>query len=236
MMLDKEYYIVTGSSSGLGENVVSNMKTLGFNTVGIDIVDGEGTDVKIDLSTLSKDNIDEIKQYLGGAKIKSIIHCAALQRSPNNNFESLSETFDEVFGVNIKSIYLFIKMLEDSFHAFSCVCLISSVHAEATSENDTLYASSKAALKGMLRGITLEKKDKMSIFELVLGAMNSPMLFNNLDKKELEELKNELPSKKILTTDEVANLIIDLVNNHASILHGSSIIVDNGVLSKLPTK
>ena len=72
MMLDKEYYIVTGSSSGLGENVVSNMKTLGFNTVGIDIVDGEGTDVKIDLSTLSKDNIDEIKQYLGGAKIKSI--------------------------------------------------------------------------------------------------------------------------------------------------------------------
>lgn len=236
MMLDKEYYIVTGSSSGLGKNVVSNMKTLGFNTLGIDLVDGEGTDLKIDLSTLTKENIDEIKQYLGGSKIKSIIHCAAIQKNPNNNFESLSETFDKVFGVNIKSIYIFIKMLEDSFHTFSSICLISSVHAEATTENDTLYASSKAALKGILRGVTLEKKDKMSIFELVLGAMNSPMLFNNLDKKELEELKNELPSKKILTTDEVANLIIDLVNNHASILHGSSIIVDNGVLSKLPTK
>ena len=236
MMIDKEYYIVTGSSSGLGENVVSNMQTLGFNTLGIDIVDGEGTDLKIDLSTLSKENIDDIKRYLGGAKIKSIIHCAALQKSPNNNFESISQTFDEVFGVNIKSIYLFIKMLEDSFYDFSSVCLISSVHAEATTENDTLYASSKAALKGILRGVTLEKNDKMSIFELVLGAMNSPMLLNNLDKKELEELKNELPSKKILTTDEVANLIIDLVNNHASILHGSSIIVDNGVLSKLPTK
>ena len=93
-----------------------------------------------------------------------------------------------------------------------------------------------AALKGILRGMTLEKKDKMSIFELVLGAMKSPMLLNNVDKKEIEELKNGLPSKKILTTDEVANLIIDLVNNHASILHGSSIVIDNGVLSKLPTK
>lgn len=236
MMLDKEYYIVTGSSSGLGENVVSNMKTLGFNTLGIDIVDGEGTDLKIDLSTLSKENIDEIKQHLGGSKIKSIIHCAAIQKNPNNNFESLSETFDKVFGVNIKSIYIFIKMLEDSFHTFSSICLISSVHAEATTENDTLYASSKAALKGILRGMTLEKKDKMSIFELVLGAMKSPMLLNNVDKKEIEELKNGLPSKKILTTDEVANLIIDLVHNHASILHGSSIVVDNGVLSKLPTK
>ena len=76
----------------------------------------------------------------------------------------------------------------------------------------------------------------MSIFELVLGAMESPMLLNSYNKNEIENLKNELPSKKILTTNEVASFIIDLIIKHTNILHGSSIILDNGVLSKLSTR
>ena len=88
----------------------------------------------------------------------------------------------------------------------------------------------------MVNGLTIEKNEKMSIFELILGAMDSPMLTDNLDKKEIQNLINELPSKKILEPVEVANFLIDLLNQHAKILHGSSITVDNGVLSKLPTK
>ncbi len=235
-MQDKDYFIVTGSNSGLGKNLVKNLNDKGFKTLGIDVVDGEYTDLKFDLSKLSEENVKEIQSKLGECKIKSIIHCAAVQKNPDKNFESLTKTFDEVFGVNVKSIYLLVKLLETSFHKPSNLCLISSVHSNATTENNTLYASSKAALKGVLHGLTLEKKDEMSIFELVLGAMESPMLLNSYNKNEIENLKNELPSKKILTTNEVASFIIDLIIKHTNILHGSSIILDNGVLSKLSTR
>ena len=76
----------------------------------------------------------------------------------------------------------------------------------------------------------------MSIFELILGAMDSPMLLNSFDKNEIEDLKQELPSKNILQPAEIAQFIIDLIDNYAKILHGSSIVLDNGVLSKLSTK
>ena len=235
-MQDNDYFIITGSNSGLGENLVKNLNDEGFKTLGIDVVDGKYTDLKFDLSNLSEENIKEIQSKLGDCKIKSIIHCAAVQKNPDKNFESLTETFDEIFGVNVKSIYMLVKLLETYFQKLSSVCLISSVHSSATTENNTLYASSKEALKGVLHGLTLEQNNNMSIFELVLGAMESPMLLNSYNKNEIENLKNELPSKKILTTNEVASFIIDLIIRHANILHGSSIILDNGVLSKLSTR
>ena len=61
------------------------------------------------------------------------------------------------------------------------------------------------------------------------------MLLNSVNEKEVNDLKNQLPSKKILQPEEVSNLIIDLLIKHRSILHGSSIGIDNGVLSQLST-
>ena len=61
------------------------------------------------------------------------------------------------------------------------------------------------------------------------------MLLNSISKKEISNLEKKLPSEKILEVDEVGNLILDLLNNHRHILHGSSISIDNGVLSQLST-
>jgi hypothetical protein len=61
------------------------------------------------------------------------------------------------------------------------------------------------------------------------------MLLNSISEKDIHNLEKQLPSKKILKTEEVTSLIINLLNQHRSILHGSSIVIDNGVLSKLPT-
>lgn len=234
-MVIKNSYLVTGSSSGLGENLIKCLNEKGFKTIGIDINDGEYTDINIDLAKISQDDIQNIKTKLEKSKIESIVHCAAVQKTPKKDITNISDTFDEVFSVNTKSIYILIEMLESEFLDFSSVCIVSSVHAYATTKNNTLYASSKSALRGLIQGLTLEKQDKMSIFELILGSMDSPMLLNSMNKEDINDLKKQLPSKKILKTEEVSNLIIDLLNNHRYILHGSSIVIDNGVLSQLST-
>ena len=148
----------------------------------------------------------------------------------------LSSTFDELFSVNTKSIYILTMTLKDFFTRTSSVCIISSVHAEATTEDNILYASSKSALSGLVKGLTATFKNNFSIFEIILGAMDSPMLFNSISENQLKELQNKLPSGKVLSTSDVANLSIDLINNYSEILHGSIIKLDNGILSLLASK
>ena len=236
MSKTENYYLITGSSSGLGEALSRLLNQGGYSTLGLDKIEGEYTNHKIDLSNISIEDILKITKSLNGKKIDALIHCAAIQKNSGYDFESISDTFDEVFSVNVKSVYLLVKTLEKEFTDFSKLCIISSVHAKATTKNNTLYASSKSAIHGLVNGLTLEKNEKMSIFELILGAMDSPMLLNSFDKNEIEDLKQELPSKNILQPADIAKFIIDLIDNYAKILHGSSIVVDNGVLSKLSTK
>ncbi len=235
MSINNSYFLVTGSSSGLGESICKTLDKQGLKFLGIDINEGNYTNLKIDLSKITTKDIDQIKNITNDIGINSIIHCAAQQKFPGNNLKDIEEVFNEVFSVNVKSIYILIKMLEDNFLNNSSVCIVSSVHSKATTENNTLYASSKSAITGLVKGLTIEQKSKMSIFEVVLGAMDSPMLLNSISKKEISNLEKKLPSEKILEVDEVGNLILDLLNNHRHILHGSSISIDNGVLSQLST-
>lgn len=235
MSINNSYFLVTGSSSGLGESICKTLDKQGLKFLGIDIDEGNYTNLKIDLSKITTKDIDQIKNITNDIGINSIIHCAAQQKFPGNNLKDIEEVFNEVFSVNVKSIYILIKLLEDNFLNNSSVCIVSSVHSKATTENNTLYASSKSAITGLVKGLTIEQKSKMSIFEVVLGAMDSPMLLNSISKKEISNLEKKLPSEKILEVDEVGNLILDLLNNHRHILHGSSISIDNGVLSQLST-
>ena len=233
---NNEIYIVTGSSSGLGKSIVSQLNNEGINSIGIDKDKAPTTNLNIDLGNLSEDDCKKIKDLVENKKIKSIVHCAAVQKNSDHDFENLSASFNEIFFVNTKSIYLLTMTLKELFTETSSVCIISSVHAQATTEENILYASSKSALSGLVKGLTATFKNNFSAFEIILGAMDSPMLFNSIDKNELAKLENKLPSGKVLSTSDVANLLIDLINNYSKMLHGSSIRLDNGILSILASE
>ena len=118
-------YIVTGSSSGLGKSLITELEKMNLKTIGIDKVNADTTNLQIDLSNVSTDDLSQIRDKIGESTIKSIIHCAAVQKNPKNEFENINKVFDEVFTVNVKSIYLLVTLLEESFKNDSSVCIIS---------------------------------------------------------------------------------------------------------------
>ena len=79
-----EVFIVTGSSSGLGKSFISKLNDLGITSIGIDKDVAPTTNLNINLSNLSEDDCKKIKEMVGNNKIKSIIHCAAIQKNPKN--------------------------------------------------------------------------------------------------------------------------------------------------------
>ena len=60
-MQDNDYFIITGSNSGLGENLVKNLNDEGFKTLGIYVIYFKYTYLKFDLSNLSEENINFIQ-------------------------------------------------------------------------------------------------------------------------------------------------------------------------------
>ncbi len=226
-------YIITGSASGLGEEIHNRLRKNNIQTLGLDLSDSDSTDIVLDLRELSDENKDEFLSKIEVKKIKGIIHCAALQLDEKDT--SLSKVWDDTLNTNTRSIFLMSKWLQGSFEENSSICIISSVHSVATNVNNTIYASSKSAINGLIAGMTNEFGSKTACFQIVLGAMGTPKLFDNLSEEQIEKMKNDLPRKDILDKEAVADFIIDLCLNHSRILHGSSITLDNGVLSKLAT-
>ena len=88
----ENYYLITGSSSGLGEALSKQLKKSGFNTLGIDKTEGIHTDIKIDLSRISSENLLEIKNSLNGKKIELY--------GDGNNIRHWLHVDDTVDGVN----------------------------------------------------------------------------------------------------------------------------------------
>ena len=68
MSKTENYYLITGSSSGLGEVLSKQLKKSGFNTLGIDKTEGIHTDINIDLSNISNKNVLEIEITAGTTK------------------------------------------------------------------------------------------------------------------------------------------------------------------------
>ena len=49
-------YIVTGSSSGLGKSLITELEKLNLKTIGIDKVNADTTNLQIDLNNVSIDD------------------------------------------------------------------------------------------------------------------------------------------------------------------------------------
>lgn len=231
--MSEGFYIVTGSASGLGEEVYKSFNKRNIQALGIDLKESDYTDIVYDLSKLTDKNKNEFLSKIDSKKILGLIHCAALQLDQEKS--NLSESWDDTFNTNTRSVYLLSKWLQSSFVDNSSICIISSVHSVATNANNTIYASSKSAINGLISGLTNDFGSKTACFQIILGAMGTPKLFNNVSEKQIEKMKNILPRKDILRKESVAQLVIDLCINYSNILHGSSITLDNGVLSKLAT-
>ncbi len=52
MSINNSYFLVTGSSSGLGESICKTLDKQGLKFLGIDIDEGNYTNLKIDLSKI----------------------------------------------------------------------------------------------------------------------------------------------------------------------------------------
>jgi glucose 1-dehydrogenase len=242
MRFSDKVCIVTGAGSGIGRAAALQFATEGGLVAVIDRTEksgnetvnlitqknGTGIFIKCDVGNEEeiKTAVDKTVEKWG--KIDVLVNNAAMM-----TFKKLvdlsSDEWDQVMGVNIRSVFLFCKYSLPHMKQ-GAVVNISSVHAHETTANVIPYASTKGAMEAFTRGASQEYPSTHVRFNCVApGAVDTPMLWNNPNVKS----GIEKPTDPIGKPEELAAAICFLASDEASFINGTTLVADGARLDKL---
>jgi enoyl-[acyl-carrier protein] reductase III len=110
------------------------------------------------------------------------------------------------------------------------VVAVSSLGAIRAIPNYTAVGASKAALESMVRHLAAELAPQgVRINAVSAGTVDTDALkhFPNRDQL-LDESARRTPAGRLITPQDVANTVVFLCTEFASMIHGQTILVDGG--------
>jgi len=219
--------LITGTSSGIGLELLKIYSKNGFNIISLSRSDLPATESSLigvnhfNFDISKNENIETLIDLIKN-KYKSIDvlinNAGQLISKP---FEELSkDDFYSVFDINVFSIAYLIQKLLPFFNKESHVVNISSIGGVIGSSKFpglAAYSASKGALNILTEVLAEEYKESGPIFNsLSLGSVNTPML-----KKAFPGYEGQVDP------DEMASYIYNFANNGFKLFNGKVIPVSS---------
>ena len=246
--------IVTGAAHGIGAATAERFATEGANVVCVDIHDRAKETVDrisagaIGSAIFSRTDISRA-QDVRAAVALALDHYGSIDVLVNNaaitlpkGFEQTEEgEWDHVQGVNLRSVYLFLRAAATALRASpqGAVVNVASFHANATIENFGAYAASKSGVVGLTRSAALDlAPDGVRVNAVCPGIVQTAMWDAWLDEVDdrdatAQQVTSYQPLGRIGKPEEVASVIAFLASEDASYVTGATINVDGGVTARL---
>jgi NAD(P)-dependent dehydrogenase (short-subunit alcohol dehydrogenase family) len=238
--------IVTGVSGGIGSAIVKRLSDANIKVFGIDYISPDNSNYldyfyKLDLQDIvtnvnSRNQlINNILKWLGNNQLELLVNNAAIQCL--GDIKKLdTETWYKTLNVNLLAPFFLIQSLLDQLiENNGCVINISSIHARATKANFIAYATSKAAISGMNRALSVELGSSLSFYCIEPAAVLTDMLkegFINAPEK-LDQLAMCHPSGEISSPSQLSELIYFLFDKRIPALQGTAIEFGGGISGRL---
>lgn len=236
----KEYFLVTGATSGIGLGVVEKLLLLGHHVYGVGRNIGRishlmnlnnFTFIESDLSELTdfQTIIDNVSDF---PKISGFVHCAGIEETlPISQYNSTR--IKNVFAVNVFSAIEILRIISKKKYSIdgASFILISSVMSELGQIGKMGYCSSKSALLGVVRSSALElAKRKIRVNAISPGMVRTPLTENMASKLGEESFKN-IEYMHPLGFGEIGDivpLINFLLSPESRWITGQNIVIDGG--------
>ena len=242
--------LVTGATTGIGRAtaiefarngaavVVSDVNTAeGLKTANlIENEGGEATFVECDVSA-SADVEALISQVLKKhGRLDAAHNNAGVEGARVPLIDLTEEQWDAVMAVNLKGVWMCMKheipqMLEQGGGA---IVNTSSVAGLMGMKGSTAYGTAKHGVIGLTKTAALEYADRgVRVNAVCPGAVRTPMterLMGNDPEREAMYMSIQ-PIGRFGTTAEIANMVVWLCSDAASLVTGTAIPIDGGVMA-----
>ncbi|MEV4566076.1 SDR family oxidoreductase [Nonomuraea sp. NPDC049419] len=139
------------------------------------------------------------------------------------------ESFDAVFGVNVRGTFFTVQKLLPLLSDGASVVLIGSGAADKGGPGTTVYAASKAALRSFARTWTTDLKQRgIRVNVLSPAAIDTPA-FADLPAGFKEGIAAQVPIGRLGDAAEIATAALFLASADSSFVTGIDLPVDGGI-------
>ena len=241
--------IVTGSGSGIGQAIAERLAQQGVNVV-VDYRDhieeaqttvdkitsagGKSILVRADVTSLPDTQNLVTQAYTQLGRCDILVNNAGIEKGAN--FQDVTEAdYDAVLNVNLKGAFFLTQAFVKRLIAAQLpgrIINISSVHEDMVFPHFATYASSKGAMRMLMRNLAVELgPHNITVNNVAPGAIATPINASLLaNKPELDALLNNIPLGRMGKPEEVAGLVAFLASADAAYITGSTYVIDGGLM------
>jgi len=243
--LKNKTVIVTGSSNGLGKQTAIALAKLGANLIinynnskdqAEDVVKqiiesgGNAISVKADVSSSKEiEHLFEraIEHY---GKIDIIINNAGIMITKFLK-DFTEEDFDKQFSINVKSVYLMMKIAAEKLENNGRIINISSSTTKLMMPTYAIYSASKAAVEQMTRVYAKEIGHKgITVNSILPGPMNTELFLRGKSEEQIAKIAQLSVFNRIGNLEDVIPMISFLCSNDSQWVTGQCIGINGGMI------
>ena len=233
--------IVTGATGGIGDAIVNRFidqeaKVLatGTNIEKLKLLKDKHN--KIFTSRFDISNHEEIEKFVehsseileGGPDI--LINNAGITRDNLSLRMSFNE-WKEVIDINLNSTFLLCKFSLKKMikNKYGKIVNITSVVGHTGNVGQANYAASKSGIIGLSKSLALEYAKKNININCVSPGFIETKMTDKIDQKFKDIIISKIPSNRLGTPDDVANVTAFLSSDLANYITGETIHVNGGM-------
>jgi len=238
--LNTKTILVTGASSGIGRAISIVCSQMGANVIitgrdqfklnqTFEMLDGIGhKQVLADLTNLSEmtELIVSLPNLDGFVSNAGIIKPIVLQYNDAEDINNLMQ-INAIVPMNLTRLLLQNKKINKG----ASLIFISSINGyNCSSIGSSIYAASKAALNGFIKGVSLELAPRSIRVNCINPGMIETDIFNEstISREELEKDKLKYPLKRYGKPEEIAYSVVYLLSDTTRWITGSNLLIDGG--------
>jgi 3-hydroxybutyrate dehydrogenase len=256
-MLKDKVAIVTGSTSGIGLGIATNLAKADCNIMlngfgdpdqiektRAELAEMHSVQVLYSGADMTKPDeietmIDQIKAELGDVDI--IVNNAGIQHvAPVDEFPV--EKWDTILAVNLTSAFHMIRLALPLMKqkGWGRIINIASAHGLIASPYKSAYVSAKHGMLGLTKTVALEVAEQgitcnaicpgYVLTPLVEGQIDDTAKARGIDREAVirDVMLGEQPTKRFVTVEEVARLTVFLCGEAGASITGTALSVDGG--------
>ena len=239
--LKNKKIIVTGATGGIGDAIVkcfaqqeAKVLATGTNEEKLKLLKDKYNNIttsKFDIS--NHDNIekfiDNSNMILGGGP-DILINNAGITRD-NLSLRMSNSEWNEVLNINLTSTFLLCKFTLKKMikNKSGKIVNITSVVGHTGNVGQSNYAASKSGIIGFSKSLALEYAKKNININCVSPGFIETKMTDKIDPKFKELIISKIPSNRLGSPDDVANVTVFLSSDLANYITGETIHVNGGM-------